>query len=150
MESDDEQKEKSKYIAFFRMPGGVAESFLLADNAQHLRSVYQGKISASAVESNVRRLSEKGALTAALNWYRALHLDHRIGPILVPTLYVWGDNDLALGKAAARETAKYVKGPYRFERLKDTSHWLPEEVPDRIVALLLGHLRSDLKEKPGK
>jgi pimeloyl-ACP methyl ester carboxylesterase len=57
-------------------------------------------------------------------------------------LYVWGEKDLALGEAAAIETAKYVKGPYRFERFKDTSHWLLEEASDRITALLLGHLRG--------
>jgi pimeloyl-ACP methyl ester carboxylesterase len=150
VETDDEQKEKSQYIPFFRMPGGVAESFLLADNAQRLRSVYQGRLSAAAVESNVRRLSEDGAMTAALNWYRALRLDHRIGVIAVPTLYVWGDKDLALGEAAAMETAKYVKGPYRFERFKDTSHWLQQEASDRIVGLLLGHLGADPREKPGE
>lgn len=139
-ESDDEQKEKSKYIAFFRMPGGAAESFLLADNAQRLRAVYQGKLSAAAVESNVRRLSEEGAMTSVLNWYRALELDHRIGNIAVPTLYVWGDKDLALGETAAIETAKYVTGPYHFERLKGASHWLQGEATDRIVPLLLDHL----------
>jgi pimeloyl-ACP methyl ester carboxylesterase len=140
VETDDEQKEKSKYIPFFRMPGGVVESYLLADNARQLRSVYQGKLSPAAVESNVRRLSEPGALTAALNWYRALDFAHRIGPIAVPTLYVWGDIDLAVSEAAATETARYVTGPYRFERLKDTSHWLQQEATDRVVALLLEHL----------
>jgi pimeloyl-ACP methyl ester carboxylesterase len=150
METDGEQKEKSKYIPYFRLPGGVVESYLLADNAQRLRGVYQGKLSAAAVESNVRRLSEEGALTAALNWYRALDFAHRIGPIAVPTLYMWGDNDLAVGETAAMETAKYVTGPYRFERLKDTSHWLQQEASDRIVALLLAHLGAGPREKPGE
>ncbi len=140
METDEEQKEKSNYIPFFRMPGGMVESYLLADNAQRLRSVYQGKLSAASVESNVRRLSEEGALTAALNWYRALDLSLRIGPIAVPTLYVWGDKDLALGEKAAMETAKYVTGPYHFERLNGASHWLQQEASDRIVPLLLAHL----------
>jgi len=150
METDGEQKEKSKYIPYFRLPGGVVESYLLADNAQRLRGVYQGKLSAAAVESNVRRLSEEGALTAALNWYRALDFAHRIGPIAVPTLYMWGDNDLAVGETAAMETAKYVTGPYRFERLKDTSHWLQQEASDRIVALLLANLGAGPREKPGE
>jgi pimeloyl-ACP methyl ester carboxylesterase len=87
-------------------------------------------------------------MTAALNWYRALNLDHRIGPIVVPTLYVWGENDLALGETAATETAKYVTGPYRFERLEGASHWLQEEATDRIVAHVLAHLgrRRELQE----
>ncbi len=56
-----------------------------------------------------------------------------------PTLDVWGDNDLAVGKTAAVETAKYVTGPYHFERLRGASHWLQQEASDRIVALLLAH-----------
>ena len=150
METDDEQKEKSKYIPFFRMPGGVVESYLLADNAQRLRSVYQEKLSAAAVESNVRRLSEEGALTAALNWYRALDHAHRIGPIAVPTLYVWGDKDLAVGEKAAMQTARYITGPYRFERLNGASHWLQQEASDRVVALLLAHLGAGPRKKPGE
>jgi pimeloyl-ACP methyl ester carboxylesterase len=90
VKADDDQREKSKYIDFFRLPGELAESLLLADDAQRLRSSYQGKLSARAVESNVRRIAEKGAMRSALNWYRALDLNHRIGSIEVPTLYIWG------------------------------------------------------------
>ena len=99
--SDVEQQEKSKYIQFFKMPGGIAESVLLSERAQRFRSVYQGKLAEEQIEANVRRLSEPGALTAALNWYRALDLETRIGNILVPTLFLWGDQDLACGKHAA-------------------------------------------------
>ena len=104
--SDAEQQDKSKYIQFFKMPKGIAESALLSDGAQRLRSVYQGKLAEEQIEANMRRLSETGALTAALNWYRALDLETRIGNILVPTLFAWGDRDLACGKhpAAVAET----------------------------------------------
>jgi pimeloyl-ACP methyl ester carboxylesterase len=68
----------------------------------------------------------------------------------VPTLYVWGDNDLAVGETAAMETAKYVTGPYRFERLRGASHWLQQEAADRIVALLLAHLGVVRPEKSGE
>ena len=58
--SDVEQQDKSKYIQFFKMPGGIAESVLLSDGAQRLRSVYQGKLAEEQIEANVRRLSEPG------------------------------------------------------------------------------------------
>jgi pimeloyl-ACP methyl ester carboxylesterase len=140
--SDVDQQDKSKYIQFFKMPGGIAESVLLNDGAQRLRSVYQGKLAAEQIEANVRRLSEPGALTAALNWYRALDLETRIGNILVPTLFMWGDRDLACGKHAAFATARYVSAPYRFELLTGHSHWLLEEAPEQIAEFVLGHIKA--------
>jgi pimeloyl-ACP methyl ester carboxylesterase len=140
--SDVEQQDKSKYIQFFRMPGGTAESVLLSDGAQRLRSVYQGKLAEEQIEANVRRLSEPGALTAALNWYRALDLETRIGNVAVPTLFLWGDRDLACGKQAAFATARYVSAPYRFELLTGYSHWLLEEAPEQIAEFVLSHINA--------
>jgi pimeloyl-ACP methyl ester carboxylesterase len=148
IKEDDDQREKSKYIDFFRLPGELAESALLADDAKRLRASYQEKLSARAVESNLRRFAEKGAMRSALNWYRALDLNHRIGCIEVPTLYMWGEEDHYLGETAALETAKYVSGVYRFERLKKASHWLLEEAADRVVPLLLEHLVANRGDKP--
>jgi pimeloyl-ACP methyl ester carboxylesterase len=140
--TDVEQQDKSKYIQFFKMPGGVAESALLSDSAQRLRGVYQGKVTEEQIDANVRRLSEPGALTAALNWYRALDLEARIGNIVVPTLFVWGDRDLACGKHAAMATAQYVEAPYRFEPLAGYSHWLLEEAPSRTAEFILNHIKD--------
>ena len=142
LKSDADQQQRSKYISFFRMPGGAAEYFFQSDACQKLRAVYQGKLSDSAIDENIRRLAAPRALTAALNWYRALNLESRIGEITVPTLYIWSTDDLALGKTAAMETAKYVKGSYRFEKLEGMSHWLLAEAPERVSALLLEHLRA--------
>ena len=83
----------------------------------------------------VAALSEPGALTAALNWYRAM--DRRaladLEPVMVPTLYVWSTGDGAFGRAAAEATAECVQGPYTFEVLEDVSHWIPEMAPERAV-----------------
>lgn len=144
IESDEDQKQRSRYIGVFRTPGGVAESLFQSDDYQRLRGVYQGKLSTSAISENIRRLAEPGALTSALNWYRALNLEVRIGKISVPTLYIWGSQDLAVGEIAAMETAGYVSGPYTFARLEGRSHWLLEEVPDQLSALLLKHIRANL------
>jgi pimeloyl-ACP methyl ester carboxylesterase len=62
--------------------------------------------------------------------------------VTVPTLYVWGSKDLALGERAARNTAEHVSGPYRFEVLDGISHWIPLEAPDLVVPLLREHLAS--------
>lgn len=87
---------------------------------------------------------QPGGLTAAISWYRAprLRSSLAVGPITVPTLYVWSTGDVALGRVAAESTCTYVEGPYRFEVLKGTSHWIPETRVEQLTALLLDHLRT--------
>jgi pimeloyl-ACP methyl ester carboxylesterase len=95
-----------------------------------------------AAARDARSMAESGALTAALNWYRAMPLSRKgLGSaqskIAVPTLYVWSDRDIAITAKPARDTANYVSGPYRFETLSGASHWLPEEKPTEIAELLV-------------
>ena len=141
--TDPEQKKKSAYIDVFRMPGHIAEKMLLSDDAKKLRASYQGKLPPAMEQENVMRLSEPGVMTAVLNWYRALDLDLQVGDIDVPTLYIWGTHDLALGVQAAEGTAARIKGAYTFEKLAGRSHWLLQEAPDEITPLVLAHLKRN-------
>lgn len=140
---DAEQMRKSLYMALFKAPGHVAEMTFLAFDAKVLRGVYQNKVPAEQVERNVERLREHGALTAALNWYRANTFAGGLGTIRVPTLYLWGDQDMALGETAALATAAHVEAPYRFARLAGASHWLLEEVPEQVRSLVTAHLQAN-------
>jgi pimeloyl-ACP methyl ester carboxylesterase len=65
-----------------------------------------------------------------------------VGTVTVPTLYVWSDEDIALGRAAAQATEQWVSGPYRFEVLRGVSHWIPETAPADLNRLLLEHLAA--------
>lgn len=56
--------------------------------------------------------------------------------VVVPTTYVWGQHDPALGRAAAERTARHVTGEYRFVEL-DAGHWLPETAAADVVAAVL-------------
>jgi pimeloyl-ACP methyl ester carboxylesterase len=82
----------------------------------------------------VAALTEPGALTAALNWYRAMDGSALSGlnPVCVPTLYVWSTGDAAFGWAAAQNTPSCVQGPYTFEVLDNVSHWIPEMAPGAV------------------
>lgn len=139
IETDADQKQRSKYMEFFRLPGAAAESYFQADDWKALQRVYQGKVAEERVQENIRRFSEPSAFTAALNWYRALDLKTRIRTVSVPTLFLWGSEDLAVGRVAADHTALYVTGPYRFESLAGQSHWLLDEMPGGIATRLLEH-----------
>lgn len=136
--NDEDQQQRSAYMQVFR--GSGAERTLLADDARKLRRIYDRKVPEHHIEEYVQRLSEPGALTAALNWYRAMPQNGPIGPITVPTLYVWSTEDDAIGSTAALATGDHVTGDYRFEMLEDISHWIPEEAPDTLNRLILQHL----------
>jgi pimeloyl-ACP methyl ester carboxylesterase len=142
---DPDQKARSQYIQLFRMPGQVAEAMLLKGDAAPLRGVFRGKISEEQIAKIVQRLMKPGALTATLNWFRALDLGARIGPVATPTLYIWGDKDMAIGRAAAEATQCYVSGEYHFEVLPGYSHWLQDEALAIVRDLVLGHIGEPCK-----
>ncbi|WP_406732870.1 alpha/beta fold hydrolase [Streptomyces sp. NBC_01794] len=141
LRTDQDQRERSQYMIAWRETPATEER-MLAGDAEALRATYAGKVPQASAEAYVRHLSQPGALTAALNWYRAGRPDGTIGVIDVPTLYVWSTQDSAFGPAAARETGQWVDGPYRFETLQGVSHWIPEEAPETLSRLLLEHLRA--------
>ncbi len=140
--NDADQRAKSAYVDFFRLPGGVAEKALLGNGAARLRAIYGGIVSPEHVEANIARLREPGAMTAVLNWYRAFDFDDSIGRTKVPVRYVWGSADLALGERAARATVDYATGPYQLDVLEGASHWLVDEVPERVIAAVREHLTA--------
>lgn len=141
LRTDQDQRERSHYMIDWRETPATEER-MLAGDAEELRAAYAGKIPQDSAEAYVRHLSQPGALTAALNWYRAGRPDGAIGVIDVPTLYVWSTEDSAFGPAAAKGTGQWVNGPYRFETLQGVSHWVPEEAPETLSRLLLEHLRA--------
>ncbi|HEY3717493.1 MAG TPA: alpha/beta hydrolase [Jatrophihabitantaceae bacterium] len=135
---DDEQRQRFGYILAFREPGR-AETALLADDAQRLRQLYGGAVSAERVEADVAAFSQPGALTAALNWYRAMspHDADGLGLVTVPTTYLWGTEDIAFGRLAAEGSARYVDADYTFVPLDGVGHWVPDQAPDAVVAEIL-------------
>jgi pimeloyl-ACP methyl ester carboxylesterase len=140
-----DQVARSLYIGFFQRKE-LAERVLLADECAGLRALFANTAftDRAALEHYVERLCDPEALTAALNWYRAVDLASLagVGPVAVPTLYVWSTQDPALGREAAERTKDYVTGPYRFEVLDRVSHWIPEDAPDELTRLVLQHLDS--------
>jgi pimeloyl-ACP methyl ester carboxylesterase len=145
-----DQAEKSSYIGVFRQPGGVAEQLLLGEDGSGtgLRLMFERSgltADSPAVATFITAMTEPGALTAALNWYRAMSADFADEPaVSVPTLFVWSPADIAVSRAAAEGCAAWVDAPYRFCELADPGHWIPEKSPDELVALLVEHLSDAL------
>lgn len=137
------QFEASSYFDLFIQPG--FENVLLANDAALLRSVFEG-VDPADVEVHVETLGTPAAMRAALNWYRANVSRETglgagaIGPIGVPTLFVWSDEDIAICREGAERTADYMTGPYRFEVLEGVNHWVTENAGGEVSRLLLEHL----------
>jgi pimeloyl-ACP methyl ester carboxylesterase len=136
----------SWYMVFFQLPripewyltrgrGTFTLSGLVESRAQHAHALAQ---------SEAKAMAEPGALTAALNWYRAMPLsDLGAGKkVTVPAMLIWSDGDIALKEKGARLTGDYVLGEYRFEVLKGVSHWILDEEPETTSELLLGWLAA--------
>jgi pimeloyl-ACP methyl ester carboxylesterase len=139
------QWEASSYFDLLSVPG--MEEFLLADDAAQLRAMY-GDLEGDAVDEYLRVLGTEEALGAALSWYRANIEDRRfastaIGPVAVPTLFIWSDGDAAVCQDAAEAAAQWVTASYRFEVLPGIDHWVPERASETVSELLLEQLASD-------
>lgn len=140
--SDGDQRERSRYVGLFVLPG-KAEEVLAADDYQRLRAMYRlgpnpDAIPERVVEGFVRSMSRPGRLTAGLNYYRANLKTgsgwgmQPLGDVTAPTQLLWGDQDPALGRLQADSTRDHVKGRFHLQVLEGAGHWLQFERPDEV------------------
>jgi pimeloyl-ACP methyl ester carboxylesterase len=134
---DGDQAQRSRHHKAFLEPG--AADLLLADNSKWLRErLSAAGVPSASIEAHVAVLGNKDAMEAALTWYRARGaIRSPLGPIGVPTLYIWGDADDTVGRVAAEGTGDFIAAPYRFEVLPGVGHFAADQVPDRVGELLL-------------
>jgi pimeloyl-ACP methyl ester carboxylesterase len=129
----------SWYVGLFQLPA-LPETLVRRTLA---KTLLESDLPGEFVDRYVEAMAEPGALTGALNWYRGIPFSMRqpLGPIKVPTSYIWGRRDSALARAAVNLTADYVDGPYEVVEL-EAGHWLPETVPDLVADAILVRVRS--------
>jgi pimeloyl-ACP methyl ester carboxylesterase len=139
------QREKTWYMLYFLIDG-LAEKRLPADDWYWFRTWMGGY---PELETWIEDLSRPGALTAALNIYRAnINPETWITPprdypkVRVPTLGVWSTRDLALTEKQMTASADYVDAEWRYEKLEGASHWIPLDAPQELNRLLLDWLGS--------
>ncbi|MFG2774412.1 alpha/beta fold hydrolase [Streptomyces sp. NPDC048350] len=141
-----EQKQRSWYMLLFQLEG-VAEEWLRRDDFANFREMLGEHPDAEAI---IEQLRAPGALTAALNVYRAgLPADVQFGPpqpvppLPGPVMGVWSTGDRFLTEQSMTGTGKHVDGTWRYERMEDAGHWLQLDQPDRVNALLLDFLAEN-------
>jgi pimeloyl-ACP methyl ester carboxylesterase len=139
---------RSWYVAFFQLPW-LPEAQLSANNGEALVRILKGQspnFSADLLETYRRNIVQPGAATAMVNYYRAnaTALGRTLGTaekIAVPTLVIWGENDVALDIALTYGNEDFVSD-LAITRLPGVSHWVQEDAPDPVNALVIEWARG--------
>jgi len=156
MESSDgpgwDQLKRSWYIFFFQIPGlpewlfrrneGAAMANIMRDSTTD-----KTNFSDEVGEVYRRNAMQPGALTAMINYYRALvsgggaKRQRALGlpNVTVPTLMVWGEDDVALGKELTYGTQAWVDD-LTIRYLPRVSHWVQQEQPEAVNAMIQAFL----------
>jgi pimeloyl-ACP methyl ester carboxylesterase len=139
---DGEQARRSRHHTAFLEPD--AADVVLADDFKWLRERWAAQgVPDAAITEHLAVLGNRPAMEAALAWYRARGaIRSPLGPIRAPTLFIWGDADDTVGRAAAEGTRDFVAAPYRFEVLPGVGHFAADQAPDRVSELLLAHVQD--------
>jgi pimeloyl-ACP methyl ester carboxylesterase len=144
LENDPDQKARSSYFMLFATPW-LAETLFSADDFARMKWMHSSMSQTQAEEYHAL-LSEPGALTATFNWYRAMMTGASAPPttnlqVDVPTVFVWGNEDVAVGRYGVEQQAQYMDGPYKEIEL-DAGHWLFRDQPRQTVAAVLMHIQK--------
>ncbi|MBX9729516.1 MAG: alpha/beta hydrolase, partial [Sphingopyxis sp.] len=143
------QVRMSWYIFFFQLPW-LPEFGLAQGGAWRISQAFTGmavdKPRFPPEVTNVYRAAalRPGALTAMVNYYRALlrtpdYADIGNGQIETPTLLIWGEEDKALGIWLTQSVDQWVP-KLTLCRLPGVSHWVQQEAPEAVNAALTAWL----------
>ena len=127
---------RSWYMLAFQIPA-LPEFFLSAFQFLFLRSMTSHH---PEHPRWIRDLSRTCRLTAALNWYRGNFwnlMGQSFPRVSVPVMGLWSTGDFALTEGQMKRSDQFLDGPWRYERVPDSSHWMPLDQPQRVNELLL-------------
>jgi len=147
------QLRRSWYVFFFQIPwlperllslrGGDAVRRAFVDNA-----IDKARFPVSVTDEFKRSALEPGALTAMVNYYRAAlragsaAMNPQPGTVDVPTLMIWGLEDVTLGKETTIGTEHYVRD-LTLRYLPGVSHWVQQEAPEKVNGMIEAWLKGE-------
>lgn len=145
---------KSWYIFFFQLPM-VPELYLKRDACRPVGDlIRRSAIRREAFPQEIldiyrQNACQKGALTAMINYYRANfgrpygeEISRRDPAIIeVPTLMVWGEEDIALDTRLTEGTDAYVRA-LTVKKLPGVSHWVQQDAPQTVNRILADWLSA--------
>ncbi len=147
-EDADSQRHRSRHHLAFR--DAAMGPRLLDNDAAELRKLFADNgVPPAAIAEYLSVVGTPEAMEAALAWYRSAGAlgDVQAGPVSVPTLYLWGEEDATVGASAARWTADFVTGPYHLDVLPGIGHFITDQVPEIVTSRLLQHVAANAISK---
>ena len=149
LRTNPRQMLRSWYMLFFQLPR-LPEFILSARNFASLadslvKTSIPGTFSADDLDRYREAWAQPGAITAMLNWYRALpgalkdfNADESRVP--VPTRILWGARDRFLLREVGAASLQYCDQAELFD-FPNATHWLQHEEPERVNQLLIEFFR---------
>jgi epoxide hydrolase 4 len=147
------QLARSWYVFFFQLPW-LPEFALRASNFRAIEETFRSStatpslLSPDVTMQYTSAIAKPGALTAALNYYRAagrygiLSQLNSQTVVSQPTLLIWGEQDIALGKELTHGLERYAPD-LTVRYLPDASHWVQQDRPERVNQYILDFLNPD-------
>ncbi len=148
------QQRASQYLLRFRSPRAEAvlsaNTFAVLTDSVVKPGRQQGYFTEEDANAYVTAWSQPGALTGALNYYRAADFrpgmtfsdavsdqsgEPLSGVVTAPTLVIWGEQDTVLLAGNLEGLEQYVPR-VRIERVPDASHAIIHEKPDLLNTLI--------------
>lgn len=150
------QLRHSWYMFFFQLPRlpewwASANDFARIDKMFRETSVRADTFSAQDLAVYREALRQPEALTSAINYYRANVFrslarggagTHDQGGIKVPTLFIYGEQDMAIVPDTVRGLDRFIDAPYRELRIPHSGHWVQNEANGEVNNALLEFLRD--------
>ena len=149
-----EQRKRSWYVFFFQIPWFVEWVLSKNDYRNMARMMYgsgrKSTFSRSDMDEYKKAWSQPGALSAMINWYRSI-VRESVKNILwkkrgserrikVPTLMMWGMNDVALSHEMAQPSIDLCdNGKLIF--FEKATHWVQHDEADEVNKNLIEFLR---------
>jgi pimeloyl-ACP methyl ester carboxylesterase len=142
------QRARSWYVLFFQLPFLPESQLALARGAalKRILKAQSPNFPADVLDLYARNISQPGAAEAMINYYRAnaFALAAAGQPrdrIEVPTLMIWGENDVALDIALTQGNEEFV-ADFTLKRLPGASHWVQEDASPEVNATIAGWLAA--------
>lgn len=149
MTEDPVQKKKSQYVQFLRTPV-IPEFVVRSRGYKGLEDAFQSTIRPDAFGPEIMAQYQAAwrrpfALTATLNWYRALFAQDlpvpAAGSLAPPTLVLWGDRD-PFGEVSLAEASAVLCADVQVVHFPNAGHWLPHDEPEAVNAKLVGFFKA--------
>jgi len=144
---DQEQSKMSQYIKNFQLPF-LPEMQIRKNDFEIFKKLWKNSES-NEIDDYLKVFRNPKQLTAALNYYRGNYKQLKkaaefqiLGDIHVPTLFIWGNKDVAIGSYSVSESHQYMKNDYEFIEL-DSGHWLIQTNYQELEKAITRHVERN-------